>query len=457
MSSPDVAATVRRKPGSASLTAFLLRLHFYIGLFIGPFILVATLSGVLYVLTPQLESQLYAEQLFTDSIGPTRPLAEQIAVARASLNGDATLTAVRPAPAPGSNSRVLFSQPELNDGESLAVFVDPVSLEIKGQLVSYGSSGILPLRIALDYLHRHLMLGEAGRLYSELAASWLWIAALSGVLLWWRSRRANRGPRRRLRRWHSLIGLWIMAGLLFFSATGLTWSKWAGGNIDTLRSRLNWVTPSVSLQLTGPAVAVDEHAGHHGHPAQPAPMPIPINPALFDPVLTTARAAGIDAGLLEIRPAQQTGTAWLVREVDRSWPTQVDSVAVDPQQMRVTSRADFAQFPLVAKLIRWGIDAHMGVLFGLANQLLLAAFGLGLLVMILLGYRMWWRRRPAPGALLLSQAWRRLNPASRIVTLVLALTLGLSLPVMGASLLVFLLVDTLRYRLAASTRLHEPA
>ncbi len=31
------------------------RLHFYIGLFIGPFIFVAALTGTLYVATPQLE------------------------------------------------------------------------------------------------------------------------------------------------------------------------------------------------------------------------------------------------------------------------------------------------------------------------------------------------------------------------------------------------------------------
>ena len=36
----------------------------------------------------------------------------------------------------------------------------------------------------LDGLHRHLNLGEPGRIYSELAASWLWVVALGGVCLW---------------------------------------------------------------------------------------------------------------------------------------------------------------------------------------------------------------------------------------------------------------------------------
>ncbi|HIH8938316.1 TPA: PepSY domain-containing protein, partial [Klebsiella variicola] len=39
------------------------RLHFYIGLFIGPFIFVAALTGTLYVATPQLENWLYHDAL----------------------------------------------------------------------------------------------------------------------------------------------------------------------------------------------------------------------------------------------------------------------------------------------------------------------------------------------------------------------------------------------------------
>jgi uncharacterized iron-regulated membrane protein len=52
----------------------------------------------------------------------------------------------------------------------------------------------------------------------------------------------------------------------------------------------------------------------------------------------------------------------------------------------------------MAKLTRWGVDFHMGILFGLANQLLLIAFGLALCVLIIWGYRMWWMRRPAQSA-----------------------------------------------------------
>jgi uncharacterized iron-regulated membrane protein len=41
------------------------RLHFYVGLFVGPFIFFAALTGTLYVATPQLENALYRHALHT--------------------------------------------------------------------------------------------------------------------------------------------------------------------------------------------------------------------------------------------------------------------------------------------------------------------------------------------------------------------------------------------------------
>ncbi|MCQ4286182.1 PepSY domain-containing protein [Pseudomonas stutzeri] len=435
---PPLAFRVQRP-----LLALLIRLHLYVGLFVGPFILIAALSGLFYALTPQLESRLYAEQLFVDSDGPSLPLARQIEVAQAHIGEAATLSAVRPAPQPGTTTRVMFSAPELGPSESRAVFIDPVTAEIRGDLLVYGTTGILPLRTWLDQFHRSLLLGEPGRIYSELAASWLWAAALGGLALWvirrQGNRKANVARTQRLRRWHATLGLCLLLGLLFFSATGLTWSRWAGDNIGVARAAFGMSTPSVSTALTGEPVAP---AGEHAHHAEMQMAAAePGDPALFDAVLAAARHAGIDAGKLEIVPAAGSDRAWTVTEIDRSWPTQVDAVAIDPRSLAVTDRIDFATFPLAAKLTRWGIDAHMGSLFGLANQLLLAVTALGLVTLVIWGYLMWWRRRspaPRPGVL---QALRDLSPTTRVVTVGLAVLFGYCMPVLGGSLILFLFAE----------------
>ncbi|MBQ4773681.1 PepSY domain-containing protein [Pectobacterium versatile] len=460
----------------AAIVALFIRLHFYIGIFVGPFIFVAALTGTLYVLTPQIENRLYSHQLFTESQGTTHSLAGQIHAAQAGLahHQDAKLLAIRPAPAPGETTRVMFALPELGPSESRAVFIDPVSLENRGSEIVYGTSGILPFRTWLDYLHRGLLLGDVGRNYSELAASWLWVAALGGIVIWWSTRHLSSATKRRklknsqtttaktqrLRHWHATMGLTLVLGLLFFSVTGLTWSQWAGSNISVARTALGWQTPSVNTQLPAPmshhdmmhghdmAMTTDEHAEHH------ASMPMgdvdASSPELFDEVLATARHAGIDANKIEIRPATKPHRAWTVTEIDRSWPTQVDAVSVNPDTLEIVDKTDFNTFPLAAKLTRWGVDAHMGVLFGLPNQLILAAFGLGLCTMIVWGYRMWWIRRPkshhdANPVNTLTAAWLMVPVFQRVLIALITLLLAVSLPVMGISLLIFLLIDVVRW------------
>lgn len=437
------------------------RLHFYVGLFVGPFIFIAALSGTLYVATPQLEEALYHQALHTDSQGPARPLAEQIAAADKVTGGELRLHAVRPGLVAGETTRVMYADPELSASENRAIFIDPVSLAVRGDMTVYGTSGILPLRQKIDYLHRSLLLGDVGRLYSELAASWMWIAALGGIALWFITR-----PKRRInnrfqnrRRLHVTLGWTLLVGMLLFSATGLTWSQWAGGNVDKLRAQMGWMTPQVNTQLQGPAMVADPHAEHHGH-GMSMPMPA-VKPdlTLFDGVLHVAKAAGIDASRLEIRPAKSDTQAWTVTEIDRGWPTQVDAVAVDPHTLRVLDHARFADYPLMAKLTRWGVDLHMGVLFGLPNQLLLIAFGVGLCVMIVWGYRMWWMRRPAHNVMnpaqMLFQSWKDLPIWGRMVTLLISVLLGLMMPVMGCSLVLFVMIDWLRWRKASALSLAE--
>ncbi|TWF54915.1 PepSY-associated TM helix domain-containing protein [Neorhizobium alkalisoli] len=448
---------VRSAETKGAFRLFMIRLHFYIGLFVAPFIFFAALSGTLYVLTPQIEGWLYRDQLVAATQGPARPLSEQVAAARQVMGEGPRLFAVRPAIAEGKTTRVMFTEPGLGESETRTIFVDPASLKTQGELVTYGTSGILPFRIALDYLHRNLLLGDIGRNYSELAASWLWIAVLGGVLLWlWRlGLPKNLGKAARERRLHGLIGIWMALGLLFLSVTGLTWSRWAGGNIDEFRNVVGWITPSVSVDLGGakPAQPLGEHAEHQSGGAAPpvaAPFTEADTLAAIDRVVETARAVGIDSPMIEVRPPRTVEQAFRVSEYDRSWPTQVDTIAVDPSSMTVVSRADFATFPLVAKLIRWGIDTHMGVLFGVANQILMAAFGLGLMAMIMYGYRMWWLRRPVAGGSprTLGRAFSHLSTPVKMIVLVVAIALGLALPAMGISLVVFLLIDLMRSALA---------
>jgi len=450
---PPGATAARRRPWFGAL---LLRLHFYAGIFVGPFILVAALSGALYAATPQLEQAIYAHELHAPRSSSTLPLADQIDAAQAVVGAEGALVAVRPAPTNGDTSRIMFTGDGLGESETRAIFIDPATAEVRGDLTVYGTSGALALRTWIDQFHRNLHLGDLGRLYSELAASWLGVVVLAGAALWViRLRTAkvkkdlirpnnSRPGYRRLFSWHAATGIWLLVGALFLSATGITWSQYAGQNVSDLRAALSLGTPSISTQLdaASPAVA-DEHAGHGTATASTAV----IEPATFDAVLAVAQEVNVNTGLVEIRPPGAPGQAWVVQEIQRSYPTEVDAVAVDGQTLQVTDRVDFADFNLAAKLARWGIDTHMGTMFGLPNQILLIVTALGLVAMVSWGYLMWWKRRPTrgsrmgtpprAGALAGAPWWGVLAVVAG------ALGIGLFFPLIGVSLLGFIVVDAL--------------
>lgn len=456
----------------------LLRLHTLAGIAVGPFLIVVALSGALYALSTPLERVVYARELTASSAHAPLPLADQVAAATAYA-GESDVVAVRPAPSPGDTTRVMLAGEGLGESESRGIFVDPGSGEIRGDLTVYGTSGALPLRTWIDQLHRNLHLGEAGRLYSEFAASWLGVVAVAGIGLWIaRVRRPAtraavtrprlRAPgRRRTLSWHAPAGVVLALGMLFLSATGITWSAHAGANVTALRAALDWTAPAVDTALdgSGSGSGAGEHAGHGAGMGDMDMSEMDMgdmagmdggedSPVLYDHVLAAARDAGIGSSQVEIRPPETPGTAWVVQEIHRSYPTQVDAVAIDPATLEVVDRADFADYPLMAKLARWGVDLHMGTLFGLVNQLAVAAVALGIAGVVVTGYVMWWQRgrgsrpgrMPARGALRAAPCWGVLAVAAA------GLVIGLFLPMIGLGLLAFLVVDQVAARLPRGAR-----
>jgi uncharacterized iron-regulated membrane protein len=314
------------------------------------------------------------------------------------------------------------------------VFVDPYTGEVRGALEQYGSTGALPLRTWIDEFHRDLRLGENGRLYSELAASWLWVIAGGGVALWFSRRRRTLGL-------HGTVGVWAAAGFFFLSATGLTWSQYAGAHIDELRTSLGQSTPAVSS-----AAGAGEHAGHDAAGGDGGDGEHGVG---LDRILAAARAEGL-GDPVEIVPPADAGSAYVVRQVQRSWPTKQDAVAVDPATGEVADVLRFDDFPVLAKLTRWGIDLHTGVLFGLANQIALMGLALALILLIVWGYRMWWQRgrgsafgRPIPRG-----AWAQVPPYVMVPLMAVIAVLGYFLPLLGIPLAVFLALDVVLGELA---------
>ncbi|WP_460307567.1 PepSY-associated TM helix domain-containing protein [Actinocorallia aurea] len=442
MQSPTpVQPKAERAAGSAvvgGLRALALRLHFYAGVLVAPFLLVAAVSGLLYAGTWQAEKIVYADELTVSVPASSErlPVQKQVDAAQAA-EPDAKVLAVRPSVQDGATTRVLMDAAGLGESERLAVYVDPYRGEVKGDLIVYGGSEATPLRAWVSRLHRHLHLGEPGRYYSEMAASWLWVVVLAGLVLWISRRRGRRRDlalpdlkakgRKRTLSLHGTVGLWAAIGFLFLSATGLTWSAHAGKRVDVLQTTLNGVTPTLSGTAAGHHGSTDGDAHAHDH-----------GTADLDELIASA---GLD-GRIEVVYPKAADEAVVVKQIDNSWRMKQDSKALDPATGEVLDTLRFADYPPLAKLTSIGISAHMGSLFGLVNQILLAILALALIVLIVWGYLLWWKRgrhgfgRPIPRG-----AWRSAPGWLLAALAAVALFAAWLIPLFGSTLCAFLLID----------------
>ncbi|MEV0374481.1 PepSY domain-containing protein [Streptomyces sp. NPDC050636] len=433
-----------------------MRLHFYAGVFVAPFLAVAALTGLAYAFAPQLDQLVYGNELTVEKAeGRPHSLKDQVTAAR-TAHPEGTLASVITPAAPEDTTRVVLAVPELGE-KRRTVFVDPYTNEVKGALTTSFNS--TPMTTWLGDLHRNLHLGEFGRLYSEMAASWLWVIVAAGLVLWLvrgRSKpgkpvrrallpdRSARGVRRTRSR-HATMGVWLAAGLFFLSATGLTWSTYAGARFEAVLDQAHARTPELNTSLSStPGGSHGEHA-HHGAPGTAKQAADPI--ADVGPVLATARDAGL-TGTVQLTPPADEHSAWSVAQNDKVWPVHLDQVAVDAGTREVTAHNRWSDYPLLAKFTKLGIQLHMGVLFGLANQLVLAAIAVGVLFITAWGYRMWWQRRPtredrsaALGKPPVRGAWRQLPLPVLLLGIPAVAAVGWALPVLGVTVLGFLVVD----------------
>lgn len=441
----SVKAGTNRTRTASAVRPVLWRLHMLGGLLAAPLLLVLAATGILYAWNPQIEHLLHREALSAVSQGPARPLSEQVTAVRAAHPDQRLISVVPAAPhAAGGEETTAVElaprNPESNRFEkprgAFTVYVDPASAEVTGRIIESERPDEW-----LRNLHSNLRLGKWAEPISELAASWLLVSILTGVVLWWPRDRASAkrllrfrtSGRARRRTVHALVGATTSIGLVLLVLTGLTWSTYAGAWIDLGRSWLDSPTPTVSARLTGPTEHAEGESGAGAVDRSAA--------ASIDRVVASARGAGLD-GTLIVEPPDRTDQAWTVGHDDNRWPVEPTEVAVHPETGRIIDRVDWNDYPWHAKATTLGIDFHQAQLFGTANRILLTGLAVALMALVFTGYRMWWTRRPegGPGALPSLTGLVRQSPVTVLVALGALMVL---LPVLGVFLLLQLALERL--------------
>lgn len=95
---PQPAAAAPAPSRWAPLRPLVLRLHFYAGVSVAPFLLIAAVTGFLYAGAFQAEKIVYRDQMTVAAVGDSKlPISEQVAAAR-KAHPEGTVSAVRPSP-----------------------------------------------------------------------------------------------------------------------------------------------------------------------------------------------------------------------------------------------------------------------------------------------------------------------------------------------------------------------
>lgn len=445
------------------------RWHFYAGLFVIPFMILLSLTGIIYLFKPQLDRLMYSELLEV-------PVAAQLSSADQQLQAlrqnypQAMLKKYLPPVAAGHSAQFV-----IGDGErTLNVFVDPYRAELLGSQDADNN-----LQTIVRTLHGDLMIGALGDRLIELAAGWGIVLVVSGLYLWWPRGSGGAGvlwprlsARGRLlwRDLHVVSGFWGSLLLLFMLLTGMTWTgfwgaqfagawnhfpaamwdqvpesgQFAGSLNDSSQQTVAWAVE------TTPLPASDPHAAHSGHGATEAATP--AAQISLQQVVDTAAARGVQPGYSITWPKGAQGVFSIALFADD--PRNDATLHLDQYSGAVLADVRWKDYGAVARTVETGVMLHEGKLFGWANQLLMLLVCLMILFGAVSGLVLWWMRRP-PGRFGVPPLRHDL-PRWKTAVVVMAL-LGIAFPLVGASLVLIGGLDWLFSRVVAPRRMASNA
>jgi uncharacterized iron-regulated membrane protein len=363
---------------SNSLYSALWRWHAIAGLVVAPILLIAAITGGIYLYHWEVD-RLLAPKVFAPPSGTQRAsLDTQVAVARV-LVPDAMPVKLTIAPTWDLPSELLLRR---HDGELTTVVIDPASGEARGAFAEDSR-----LTTMARQLHGNLYAGTTGRIILELGASWGLLLVISGIFLWWprggrslgsalRPRLANAAGR--WRELHSVIGVWLALPLVMLILTGLPWTRVWGGLLEKLGSVTNMGFPTEVFWWR-------PISSHPSLTTQLGPQ------AVWDAVNNRSYL-----GQVELHFPRKDGEAWLVRSAMGHAAGDGRYTFVDPVDGTVLKEFSAADgIGAIGRLTDLGVSLHMGLLFGEPNRLLSLAGVLAVLVAVVSGPILWWRRRPS--------------------------------------------------------------
>ena len=468
------------------------RLHFWIGLFAAPALVVLACTGLIILYTQPLDSWLHRDLQIVNPTTSTVSLDDQVATAREHAGADTVLDAVTPPQSAGRSTQVDFlpaEESEVGERNVTQIFIDPHTGNYLGQrreldgLVGwanqlhrlFGNDGPKVALPALGHLIAPAAYPDAsikvgvGNLIIEMTAVWVLVLAASGIYLWW-PRAVERGKPRLAIRWkkggrlrwrdlHATTGILLSVVLICYIVSGLTWSRYWGENWRAVTST---VTPATEIDAPSTPAKVGDF-DRLGRRIAWADKEDPVyasgtagkvsKPLGLNDIDQIAKTENMVPGYSIMPPSDTTAdgqTIYGSYTVVNHWPQKLSeqrTLYLDQFTGNTITNATADQDGALARITSWAVDMHMGTQYGLLTRILATVFCLGLLTSIATATLMWWKRRPTGTAGLpgrSSAAMRAQTPRGAVAAIgIIATGMAVLYPSFGATLLVVLIAETI--------------
>ena len=490
LDSERVGSEQRR--GEAAVLRRIWRLHFWIGLFVAPALVVLACTGLIILYTQPLDLWLHRDLKVVTPATSTVSLDAQIATAGEQVGSAMVFDAVTPPQSPEASTQVDFlpvEVPEIGERNVTQVFIDPYTGKYLGQrqeldgLVGwanqlhrmFGNNGPAVSLPALGhfiapsaYPDMTMKVG-IGNLIIEMIAVWILVLAFSGIYLWWPRAiekgkprlaiRCRQGGRIRWRDLHATTGILLSVVLICYIVSGLVWSRYWGENWRAVAST---VTPSNEVDAPStPATVGDfdrlgrriawadkEDPVYASTTTGPTPKPLD-----FSAINEIAESEDMIPGYSIMAPADSTAdgeTVYGSYTVVNHWPQKLSeqrTLYLNQFTGDTITNATAAQDGALSRITSWGVNTHMGNQYGLLTRISATLACLGVLTSIVSAIAMWWKRRPAGSAGLpdrTSDTARSNTPRGAVVAVgVIATALAVLYPSFGVTLIVVLIAESI--------------
>lgn len=354
----------------------ILALHLYLGLVSGIFLVILGLTGSVMAFEGQIDHWLHPSRWYVTPHPQTLPESTLLHLVEQRFAPDRVVFFTI---APESNiAQAIFIMPPRGQGPGGPHTEREITIDqYSGSVLSVVTTPTTTTSV-LAFIHQfHLRLGsgQTGKLIISVVGLILVFEVPLGVVLWWRTKRAAvkwKGSGFRVSfDLHHIIGVYLAAFLFLAAVTGI----FIG--FDSMESMFYRVTHSARIPM---------------RPAQSTVIAGAM-PAGIDEVLDAAHTAMPD-GLISVvqLPGTPRGAYQVIFRKPGDAYSAVHATAwIDQYSGKVLSFADLYASPGY-RAIRLNRALHTGDIFGLPSQIIVSLTSLALVVMVVTGVIIWWKK-----------------------------------------------------------------